>query len=248
MDNSLLMHTVGGHYVSQADLLKLPYPPQLGSRHQPIPHGKLVEVLQEECRKLALTVESEQLGLTRRGARLFGTMRLRGRGTLQADDLQSTLGLRNSIDQSLGVRMVVGATVFVCDNMCMSGDEIVLRRKNTIRLKLPMLVAKGLEKFLERTTIFGRRITYMKDYGLSGDNAKALLFDVFNKGVLPKSMMQTVARLYLSPLEEHLDCRPRSLWGLNNACTRALKSLKPASQFDAAARVGAHFAKLVNIN
>jgi|10_taG_2_1085330.scaffolds.fasta_scaffold23009_3 hypothetical protein len=254
--DGLMMHEAGSSRVTMQDLWNLPLPAQRGSRHWPIPHRVLVERLVEQINGVGLKIVKQELGIARHGTRVFGTMQVTGDGTMkgrQALDVQSTLGFRSSTDSSLGIRMVVGVTVFVCDNLCMSGDEFVLRRKSTFwngsyesDQQLDGLLRNGVQRFLKRTPNFQRNILYMKDYGLSGENAKALLFEVFNKGVLPKVLLQETGRLYLSPSKDHEDCQPRSLWGLNNACTRAIKSLKqPAARFEAATRVGAHFANLV---
>ena len=255
----LMMHEAGSSHVTMKDLWDLPLPEQRGSRHWPIPHRILVERLVEQINGVGLKIIKQQLGIARHGTRVFGTMQVDGTGVVgnsllaRGGDVQSTLGFRSSTDSSLGIRMVVGVTVFVCDNLCMSGDEFVLRRKSTFwngshesDRQLDGLLRNGVQRFLKRTPNFQRNILYMKDYGLSGENAKALLFEVFNKAVLPKVLLQETGRLYLSPSKDHEDCQPRSLWGLNNACTRAIKSLKqPAARFEAATGVGAHFANLV---
>ena len=76
---------------------------------------------------------------------------------------------------------------------------------------------------------------------LSDALAKQQVFDLFNEGSMPLHLFDDVVKYYFHPGEDQPDCKPRNLWGLNNSCTRAIQTLKPAAQFDAAINVGRHF-------
>ena len=62
----------------------------------------------------------------------------------------------------------------------------------------------------------------MRAVAITENEAKGQIFDLFNKGVMPLHLFDDVARLYMKPQDEHIDCLPRTMWGLANACTRAI--------------------------
>ena len=246
--NGLMVHTPGSQMVTLDQLRNLPTPVVLGARHQPIPHHVLMNTLTDQIAARNWDVTRTQMGTAASGKRLFGTMKLRGPGNMDAKEMNPTLGFRSSTDSALSIRMVVGATVFVCDNLCFSGDQMILRKKSTTGLlDLPGLINEGLDRFMIKAEQFERDVDRMKDVPLQGFTAKARLFDIFNQDVMPLHLLPKVSSLYFDPAEDHTDCQPRSLWGLNNACTRAVHLLKkPAAKFDTSQAVGEHFKGLIH--
>ena len=250
-----LMLDSGSKIVGLSELRALPTPQQLGDRHAPIPHSLLVDTLREQILDRGWNIPSQQLGLSRKGARLFGTMKLEAPrlSNLDPKEMSPMLGFRSSIDSSLAVRFCVGAKVFVCENMMFNGDSYVLRRKSTTgllnsvgMLDIQEMIANGLDQFMARQPQLEQTISALKARTMDTTVAKARIFDVFDQAVLPKSCFEDVSKLYFAPPAEYTDCTPRNLFGLNNACTRALKELKqPVAQFEAANRVGSHFSTLV---
>lgn len=236
----LQLHTPGSQIVAREQLATLPFPVSLGPRHRPVRHDELVTALHEGITDRGWTVAREQYGLAQQGHKLFGVLDLRGPDTHPG--LGSALGFRSSTNQSLSIRGVAGARVFVCDNMCMSGSEFVMKRKSTTYLNLPHLVAQGLNRFLTQHTGLMASVDTMKSTGLTDPSAKIRIFNLFNRGALPLHLFDDVSRLYFSPSAVHPDCHPRTAWGLHNACTRALKVLKnPSVQFSCAVSLGREF-------
>jgi len=237
-------------------LRALPIPEARGARHQPIPHHVLVDTLTDQIVDRGWDILNTEMGTAASGSRLFGTMTLRGPSTMDAKEMTPTLGFRSSTNSALSIRMVVGATVFVCDNLCFSGDEFVLRRKSTTGLlDLPSLIRDGIDRFSDGLSGLSDDIDKMKDRPFEGEprlkhfgrSAKARLFDIFEQGVMPLHLLPKVSALYFQPNAAHTDCQPRSLWGLNNACTRAIHELKkPAAKFATSQQVGEHFHQLVH--
>jgi len=250
-----LMLDSGSKIVGLSELRALPTPQQLGDRHAPIPHSLLVDTLREQILDRGWNIPSQQLGLSRKGARLFGTMKLEAPrlSNLDPKEMSPMLGFRSSTDSSLAVRFCVGAKVFVCENMMFEGDSYVLRRKSTTgllnsvgMLDIQEMIARGLDQFMARQPQLEQTIAALKGNRMDmGIGAKARIFDIFDQAVLPKSCFEDVSELFFNPPAEYTDITP-TLYGLNNACTRALQKLKqPVAQFEAANRVGSHFSKMV---
>lgn len=231
--------------VSVDALRALPAPLALGRHHKPVPHAVLVDTVHAEVTRRGYTVEREQLALGRNGAALFGVMDLQPTGTGNAlADLSRgmSFGLRNATDGSLAIRAVAGARVFVCDNLAMSGSMFALSRKNTTRLDLADAVATGFDRFLQHSSALSLEIARLQSTSMNDRQAKVLIYDVFASGILPYRLLPDVHRFYFNTdAADRPDCEPRSLWGLHNACTRAIQDLTSARLFGASIALGRHF-------
>jgi hypothetical protein len=237
--STLMIHKPGSFRVSLDQLRHLPVPEAMGPRHRPIPHHILVDTIVDQVTDRGWTVAKQQLATARKGRMLFGLMDLRGPDTTEG--LGTTFGFRSSTNQSFAIRGVAGARVFVCDNLALSGQEFVMNHKLTTRLNLPFLISKALNKFIDQSKTLMEDIEKMKRILLTDSTAKIRLFNLFNSGAMPIHLFDDVAQLYFKPQDEHPDCQPRSAWGLHNACTRAIKLLKPAAQFTSTIDVGRQF-------
>ena len=240
--------TNGSQTVTLDALRTIPIPPALGSRHAPIPHAALVDALVEGITGRGWHVHDMDLVVAAHGAMIFGTMDLRdgelGKPGLGGKDIATgtLFGFRSSTDQSLAIQGVAGKRVFVCSNMCFSGDLFVMRRKSTTRIDLPEVIDAGLDQFLTQSRTLDANLDRLRDTPLTDTDAKARIFDLFNAEVLPSRLLKPMAAYFFHPTEEQTDLQPRSLWGLNSAATRSVQLLKsPAQQFFAAQNVGQHF-------
>jgi hypothetical protein len=226
----------GAQAVTRSELALIPTP--AGSRsHKPIPHIELVDSLLDLLDDRGLRVKREQYGVRHDGLQLFGAFDLEG----GHDGRCAMMGFRQANDKSISVQLVAGARVFVCDNMSLSGDAVVLRRKHTRGLSLRFELNEGLDRYLVAQAAFEESIVAAEGRELDDDAAKRMLFDIFYGGILPGSLFSDVAGNYFKAEDRQLtDCAPRNVWGLHNAATRAIKALTPASQFTTTMRLGKH--------
>ena len=249
---SLLMYKPGSRYVTLDTLrTEVVTPEAMGTRHKPIPHHVLVDTILDQVTDRGWSVKAMKLGISAKGRKLFGIMDLEGKERWEKPEdewmygptLCATFGFRSSTNETTAIRGVAGAKVMVCENMMMSGEEFVMRKKSTTRLNLPEAVSKGLDRFMQQSKLLHSDIEFkLKQRYCSDERAKVKLFDLFNKGALPLHLFDDVSRYYFQPQEEHPDCKPRTFYGLNNACTRAIQQLKsPEAQFNCAVNVGRHF-------
>jgi len=238
----LMLHNDSAH-VTEPALDALPLPLPRGPIHQPVPHSELVRGIKAVAIGRGYAVTHQQLGLARSGRRLFGVMDLQpiGAPVDEPADHGFAIGFRNSTDETLGIRIVAGARVTVCDNLCMNGDMIALNRRNTNRLDLPAALAEGFERFLQQTTVLDRTIVMLKNRTLGTLDAKARIADLFESKVLPLRLFHTVMRNYFAPDESMTDCQPYTQWGLLNSCTRAIKILPPERRFNVQIALGKVF-------
>ena len=260
MSNSTLCAHSGATKVSLETLAALPTPMSLGKRHAPIAHIDFVSRLKAISYDLGLNVAREEYAIQNEGLKMFGIMDFsvdpNSKFALVLKDNTErglSLGFRTSNDKTMKHYIVGGSRVFVCDNMCLSGNAIVLGKKHTHGYNFTELLSEGMSRLLDQYTDMEKSIQNLKDASLTDTDAKAIIYDAFIKGLPAENeedeeglmtirMMPDVHKNYFKPENEWTDCTPRNKWGLYNAFTRAIKDVKsPRVQFDATRSVGKFF-------
>lgn len=241
MSSSNLMAHAGAHLATLEELKALPEPQRLGAHHEPIPHYLLAMALEIEAMERGFDVTRSQFALGMSGSALFGVMDLMPTGVVAAEERGLSLGFRNSTNSALAIKVVAGSRVFVCDNLCLSGDMIAVLRRNTSGLDLESAVKSGFEKFQQHASSLDIKIMQLQAKLISDLEAKARVFDIFAQRVVPVHLFDDVEKFYFHPTDDQLDCQPRSEWGLHNAFTRAIKKMKPITGFEATVELGRAF-------
>src|SRR4051812_35590517 len=116
--SNLMLHT--GAKAVERQQLALVATPQRTSTWVPIAHHRLLDGIIDSLEANHLTVVSESHGVTTDGARYFGLLQVAN--GQNADDFGIVIGVRNSHDKKFPAGLVVGASVFVCDNLSFSGE------------------------------------------------------------------------------------------------------------------------------
>lgn len=220
--SNLLMHS-GGEYVDLNDLRNVSLPEETKT-YKPVSHYDLAINLAKVSQDLlsGFTLDRSQFGLARNGNQLFGILTFRN----GSEALGLSIGFRNSYDKSMSVGIAIGASVFVCDNLALTG-EIAIMRKHTVN------VWKDLEE-LAITTIYRSQHNFghiqedaesMKSVNLKNDDAFRLIGLLFGRGILTPRQLPVCKREWLKPAYQ--DFEPRNLWSLYNSATEALKSTPP---------------------
>ena len=128
---TLMLHS-GAESATMNELISIPLP-QKTRTYQPVPHEQLSTMLLQMVASIFpdFTYEKSHFGLAADGNKMFGIHTFRSVDSA----LGLSIGFRNSYDRSMSVGIAVGASVFVCDNMVISGDITVLRKhtSNVIR-------------------------------------------------------------------------------------------------------------------
>jgi len=222
--NGILMHR-GGELVTrdQLDLIALPEPTE---SYVPVSHynlaDKFLTISQDILRNYVLIGES--YGIARQGNQLFAVLKFKN----DKSDVGLSIAFRNSYDRSMAIGMAIGATVFVCDNLALSG-EIVVMKKHT----------KNVWAELEETaiaTIYRSQRNYeqivcdaetFKALPMENMEAFQLMGVLFGHNVISPRQMTVLKSEWLRPRYE--DFQPRNMWSFYNAGTECLKSCPPVS-------------------
>lgn len=251
MASTLCVHSkrFNAKHVSFEDLTRLPDPDVLGSHHKPIRHDVLIAGFRAEAERRNMVITREQFALGAKDAALFGVIDFAPAQTTALVPVESdrngesglSLGFRSANDMSLAVKAVAGARVFVCDNLALSGDMFAISRKHTHGLDLADAIQAGFAKFAAQTVNLVNAIQSLHQRELTDDEAKVAIFELFEQGVLPVKLFADVSQFYFGQSDDRPDCLPRTAWGLHNAVTRAIKSLKPIPAFQRTVAVGKFF-------
>ena len=219
----LLLHC-GGEHVDLTDLQAIPLPEETQS-YKPVGHYDLALNLAEIATGLLSghTLVNSQYGIAREGKQMFGVHTFKN----GSEELGLSIGFRNSYDKSMSVGIAVGASVFVCDNLALTGDITVMRKHTTN-------VLNDLEE-MAITTIYRsqsnfRRIAddadVMSRISIEDDQVYQLMGLLYGNGILTPRQLPVVKKEWHKP--SYLDFEPRNLWSFYNACTEALKSSPPS--------------------
>jgi len=226
--NGTLSHS-NSQLVTREDLLTIP-PPPATSTWKPIAHGDLIQAIDRQLMVRGLRITKEQFAIQRDGARLFGVLEL----TLDdAAEYCAALGIRTANDRSMALEIAVGVKVFVCDNLAFSGDLIALRRKHTAKFDLNADISRAIDRYQAHLVTFRSQLTELRERYVETEEAKAIIFDAFEKKILPLRFFPVVAEVYFK--------QPGTAWWLYNAFTSVVKQMAPASAFATTTRLGRFF-------
>jgi hypothetical protein len=178
-------------------------------------------MVEDRLASVDLSIVQSAHALSHEGARYFGMMQVRN-GTEDAD-WSTVIGLRNSNDMSFSSGLVVGSGVFVCDNLCFSG-EIKVGRKHTKNIleDLPALVIAALEQIGGLREFQARRIEAYKTAEFTHSQANDLIIAGLDRGVISSSKVGSVLAEWREPSHPEF-AEGLTGWRMMNAFTEVLK-------------------------
>ena len=222
--NELMLHR-GGNLVTKADLDLVPMPEATDS-YLPVSHYHLADKLMTISQDLLTdyVLLGEHYALARGGNQLFALL------NFQKDhkELGLSVAFRNSYDRSMSIGLAIGASVFICDNLALSGDVAVMKKhtKNVWNaledLAISTLYRAG--KNFQKVIADADRL---KTIPMDNRNAFELMGYLFGQDIISPRQLTTVKDEWLKPT--HQEFQARNKWSFFNAVTEALKSCPPVS-------------------
>lgn len=213
-------------------MLETPHPTDSWT---PIPHYDLVQALDGQLKARGITIVKEQFAVQK--AKLFGVIDTDYQVTEEGG---AAIGVRTSNDMSLALQLAIGYRVFVCDNMSFAGDLIALKRKHTANLDLHKEFAEGIGRYVRDYRRLQDDISVWKETRIEAEKAKALIYDIFEKKIVPVRLFHPVVQSYTMAIDGDYG----TLWTLQNAFTRHIQQLKPAPKFTATVKLGKFFERV----
>lgn len=189
----------------------------------PISHSTLLDGVQSALERAGLTVAGEDHALGRDGDRLFSLLRLAA-GATDTADFSVMVGVRNSHDQSFPAGLVIGASVFVCDNLSFSG-EVRLARKHTVHIErdLSQLIGAAVGRLGDLRRSQELRFSTYKQHELTDAAAHDLLVQVLDARVLPVTKLPLALQEWRTPRHPEFREGGKTAWRLFNSITEAAK-------------------------
>ena len=205
--------------------------------HRPIPHIEVVNRLIEKLSLRRIDVVAEEYAVSKDGGNMFGVMEL-DQGIHGG---RFALGIRNSHNKQFRLSIVVGMRVFVCSNLCFSGDFEAVVAKHTKHLDLSAALSVGIDSMQEQFEPMRQAVYNWRASHITQEFAKLQIYRAFVEEELdaPKHLAKDVHRLYFHPEQEEFD--EPTLYSLNNAFTSAFKRLEPIPLYRATADFGRFF-------
>lgn len=217
------MGLIGNELVTreQLDLIQVPEPT---NTYTPVSHYDLtgrVKAISEVILKDYQLI-GEKYAIARQGNQLFALL------DFQTGDTETSLSVayRNSYDRSMAIGIAVGSSVFICENLMLSGDITVMKKhtKNVLTT-LESTVITTLYQALQRYQSMQVDIRTLKERRISKDQGFQFLGLAYGHEILSPRQLTVAREQWVKPkYDEFAD---RNYWSLYNACTEALKTSPP---------------------
>jgi hypothetical protein len=222
--------------LTRAELALVPAPASTVT-HQVIPHVEIVNSLEEQLGFRHIAITKEEFAVTKDGKNFFGVMTL----DQGIDGASFALGVRNSHSKQFRLSIVVGLRIFVCSNLCFSGDFNIVLAKHSKNFSLQSALSIGIDQAQRGFHPMQQRVESWQQLQISDEQAKLTIFDAFVGDQLdaPKHLARMVWQNWQQPT--HDEFRPRTAYSLNNAFTSAIGTLEPVPKYKATASLGQFF-------
>ena len=221
---TLLLHK-GAEPATIEQLAMIPLPQETRT-YKPVGHDALANMLSSMAGNLLPEFElvNTQFGLARDGAKMFGVHTFKNGDSA----LGLSIGFRNSYDRSLSVGIAVGASVFVCDNLMLTGDLTVLRKHTSnVHADIDSLALSAIYRSRSAFNQIKEDSETMKQVPMSDDEAYRTIGLIYGRGIINPRQIPVVKKEWLEPSHDAFE--ERNLWSFYNAVTESLKSSPPQS-------------------
>ena len=240
--------------VKVEDLREIELPEKTHS-YQPVSHVDFIDNVKDIAGKMLpnRSLDSEKYGIAREGKQLFGTMTFKkpaeqGMGLEEmVEDIGLSIGIRNSYDKSMSLGLAVGATVFVCENLMITGEITVMRKhQGAILDELNTLIFKALVDAENKFKTLHADSQQMKEVYISNKDAYRMMGRLYGYGIIGERQLPVVKNEWKKPSHEVFNTG--TAWTLYNAGTEALKKTAPLHRMDRQIKLHKTFANEYALN
>ena len=176
-------------------------------------------------------LHTENYGIANSGKQMFGTLTYKT--SFQTDgieypheDIGLSIGLRNSYDKSMSLGICSGASVFVCENLMMTGEVVIMRmHTGSIIDELKGLIFNALLKSEDKFSTIHADSQNLKESFVDNNIAYKMMGKLYGYGILSERQLPVMKREWQKPKYDSFVAR--NAWSLYNAGTEALKTTLP---------------------
>jgi hypothetical protein len=133
-----------------------------------------------------------------------------------------SIGFRNSINKTLGVGLVSGNKVTVCDNLLFSGEFIQFRRHTgTFTLEeLDVMTMESVTKAIQQGEELNKWHDSLRDFTIGDRAKKEITYNLLDKKVIPSTKFHEFKTLL--GIENHIEGQ-QNLYSIHGTVTRMVK-------------------------
>lgn len=261
--SSLMMHMPGSRMFHNDNILKSveldDFLPD-SKTYVPVTHAEIVEEVKHNVRRFfdvpiirehyALSSSKTNEGEMKLGARMFGLLVLDLSTGDQDDDFTLCIGMKNALDGSTRAAVCLGHQVFVCDNLCFSGELMSAHRHTkNIHKNLPgqilNTIKQGPDQFFKDQELKKR----LKAIELKDNQGYKILCDMAVQGILKTSgnnKSQFVQAVKHHKIPQYGVFADKTAWSLLNAVTWGIQQhTSPAGIIGSSHDATDYFRKLI---
>lgn len=219
-------------FATEAEVRSLVMPSDIvpTATFKPLPHGVVIDSVEDALKAVGLEIARDDNGQALRrftivdnGAKMFATLPLTHR--IDAES-RLMLGIANSYNKTLALRLGFGSEVFVCSNGAFFAEKVI-GRKHTgrILIDLPNLIARALEQtksFIAEQAKFFERLRNVNVNDVEANDfvvRAALDHDCITSGEIADVVSE-----WRTP--RYAEFAPRTAWSLHNAFTEVGKRIQ----------------------
>ena len=135
--------------------------------------------------------------------------------------------------------MYAGARVLACDNMLLSGSEIILHKRHSPRFHLAAALPEAFDKYQAGALQVATDIATLQGTPCAHRDATQLIYDIFRRRLVPIRLFHPVVASWHRSQPD--DRTPGTAWVLHNCFTEHIKHLAPNVAMRATVRLGRFF-------
>jgi len=205
--------------------------PEKTRTYVPVSHSDFIHNVKDiASRMLPLhKIRAEKYGIARNGNQMFGTLTFENQldhSEEPSRDMGISIGIRNSYDKSMSLGICSGASVFVCENLMMNGEIVVMRmHKGRILDELKGLIFNAIANSEEKFQTLYSDSQTLKARKCNNNTAFSTIGKLYGEGILRERQLPVVKKEWLNPTHDAFS--EKTLWRLYNACTESLKTTSP---------------------
>ena len=228
---SNLMYCADDQLMSRDQIMAVPTPNAMGSRHNPVGYGDFLDLIFHRLDNAGLAVINDEYCTAQENGRFFGTMELglkSGDGLISSDQMTITLGVRGAHNQSISRGLCIGNRVIVCSNLCFSGDmtngALSTKQSTNVWDRLPGLVSQAIDTIPALAHREERRLeAYQEHTFTSPRHGDAVLVELYRQQALTAAQLGRAVSEWDHPTYEEHSVNGNTAWKLINAVTESVK-------------------------
>lgn len=211
--------------VDVADLVQYEPPPATNT-YCPVAHADMATTIMNVSTDIlgpkGYIMKDASCGIAKEGARVFGIFAYANGDA----EVGLSIGWRNSYDKSMSAGLAIGASVYVCSNLMLTG-EITIMRKHTknIGTELTDRMITGIYRSIGNYDKLLEARTHLKEIPFDLDDGYRMIGLLAGREILTPTIANEAMREWRHP--QH-DCfPPNNAWSCYNSVTHALKKSPP---------------------